>query len=474
MHPKRRKLTQRSGALQEAMVAPQSTRRERRPAPNTMVQQAVQVDADLAPNSLSSSSPGAPPGRARASGHSAGLIHHGWSVTVREGSRALVTEKGGQVSIVDGPARVLRWGRRIEAMKQYVAHPGEFLIVRHRDGRQSHLPGPASLWFDPREHVSVELEEALQIAAEEAVVVYTEADDGSVTRRIAPGPATFVPGAAEWLHTFSWHGTVGGQKVPGALEFQKLWLLPDQMYHDVAEVRTADDAVITIRLMIFFHLEDIDKLLATSHDPIGDFVNATTSDVVDFVRRRTFDAFKQSSDQLNALSTYKQLVARAEQCGYRIHNVVYRGYGAPPALQQMHDAATESRTRLQLERATQQQAQELEDFKQERALARAARERSEAASAFAHQADMRRRAQEEQLTAETTRRASERELVRLDTDATRRAAAEEDARQQAHLTRLAELGVDLTALLTQGRADRVIELRGGGEATHVHVAPTAG
>ncbi len=33
------------------------------------------------------------------------------------------------------------------------------------------------------------------------------------------------------------------------------------------------------------------------------------------------------------------------------------------------------------------------------------------------------------------------------------------------------MGVDLTAYLTQGRADRVIELRGPRGATHVHLGP---
>jgi hypothetical protein len=41
------------------------------------------------------------------------------------------------------------------------------------------------------------------------------------------------------------------------------------------------------------------------------------------------------------------------------------------------------------------------------------------------------------------------------------------AQQEALLQALKELGVDLTAYLTRGRADRVIELRGAG-ATHFH------
>jgi hypothetical protein len=42
------------------------------------------------------------------------------------------------------------------------------------------------------------------------------------------------------------------------------------------------------------------------------------------------------------------------------------------------------------------------------------------------------------------------------------------AQEQDHFRTLKELGVDLTAFLTQSRADRVIELRGNAPA-HVHL-----
>ena len=57
------------------------------------------------------------------------------------------------------------------------------------------------------------------------------------------------------------------RKVPKGLVFQKLWLMPDQMYHDVPDVRTADDAVLTIRLMIFFELLDIATMLEDDARP---------------------------------------------------------------------------------------------------------------------------------------------------------------------------------------------------------------
>jgi len=392
--------------------------------------------------------------------------------TVEEGQKALMTADDGKMQVIEGPAKVYRRGRRFEPMSHYIAHPGEFLVVRFRDGRQEHMVGPAHCWFDPRVHRSVTCEETLQIAANEAVVVYSESE-GEVTRRIAHGPAVFMPSPGEWLHTFSWHGSMGGAKVPNGLVFQKLWLMPDQMYHDVSEVRTADDAVLTIKLMIFFELVDIDRMLSTSHDPIGDFVNAATSDAVEFLSRHAFEEFKQNTEKLNDLSTYRQLTARAEQCGYRINKVVYRGYGAPPALQAMHDEAIQTRTRLQLDRQTEQQAQELSDFKLDRAMARADQERSAETRAFDQRLELERREREAALAAENDQRNADRALARRDAEQAAELDAERQARERAHLAALGQMGVDLTALLTRGAPDKVIEVRGGG-ASHVHLSPEAG
>jgi hypothetical protein len=398
--------------------------------------------------------------------------------TVQDGQRVRVVDEDGKVVIVSGPRRIFTWGKRVEAMVHYVAHPGEFLIVRFRDGRQEHVVGPADLWFDPREHAAVEKEDALQIASKEAVVVYAKDDQGVVKRRVVRGPAVFVPEPGEWLHTFSWHGSRGGeggyQKIPNGLVFQKLWFLPDQMYHDVPDVRTADDAVLTIRLMIFFELVDVDTMLDTTHDPIGDFVNAATSDVVDFTGKHDFQSFKQHTDKLNDLDTYRQLTGRAAQCGYRIDKVVYRGYGAPESLQRMHDEAIEQRTRLALTRATQEQEQDLEDFKLGRDMARAARHREEQQTAVSHEIDLTTRRQEAGLRDEAARRAFVREQTHQDTEQQAAFLRARDDAQRLHLAGLKALGVELTALLTQGRADRVIELRGDGVSPHLHLGQGAG
>ena len=410
-----------------------------------------------------------------------GAQHGAWSMwfyTVEEGQRALLVWRDGSMKIIQGPARVWRLGKQLRPMAHYVAHPGEFLIIRYRDGRQEHRPGPAHVWFDPREHMAITKEEALPISAKEAVVVYSEQDDAGdqVQRRLVYGPATFVPKPGEWLHTFSWHGSAPGldayRKVPNALIFQKLWLMPDQMYHDVTDVRTADDALLTIRLMLFFELRDIERMLVTSHDPIGDFINAATADIIEFVSRHDFESFKQSTEKLNDLTTYHQLVARAEQCGYTINKVVYRGYGAPASLQQMHDQAIESRTRLQLQRATEEQAQELEDFKQERRIGRDSKSRDEERDRVEHDLFVEQRRRLDQLEAERLRRELARQQAQADAEALRVQREAQLAQERAHLEELARMGVELTAYLTQHRADQVIELRGDasqGQATHLHL-----
>ena len=399
-----------------------------------------------------------------------------FTYVVEEGQRVLMRRPNGTMDVVAGPRRVWRGRNTFQPMPHFVAHPGDYLIVRYRDGRQQHLPGPSEVWFDSRVHQGVTCEEALQIAAKEAVVVYSSKEGTSaVQRRIEYGPTLFMPRPGEWLHTFAWHssdgGSQGARKQARGLVFQKLWLMPDQMYHDVPDVRTADDAVLTIRLMIFFELTDIDRMLEATHDPIGDFVNAATSDVVDFTGRHDFEAFKRNTDKLNELETYRQLTGRGAQCGYRITKVVYRGYGAPERLQQMHDQAIEARTRLQLDRATEQQAQDLEGFRLDSQLLRAGKRRGEQSSEVEHEMELARLRQEAELRDREARSAFDRQQAGLDAELRGRVQGERDSRQRGHLEALRALGVDLTAYLTQSRADRVIELRGPRGVTHLHLDP---
>jgi regulator of protease activity HflC (stomatin/prohibitin superfamily) len=413
--------------------------------------------------------------------------------TIAEGQRVVARRRNGRLDVIVGPRRVLNWRTRFEKMRHHVAHPGQYLTLRFRDGREAVKVGPTEMWLDPREHESIEVQECLDLAAKEAVVVYhtnhendsghenesfDDLEAGSTTkRRIFYGPGQFAPQPGEWLHRFSWHASHGGsrgeEKRPNALQFQKLALMPDQMYHDVRDVRTADDAVLTIRLMIFFELIDIERMLETTHDPIGDFINAATSDVVEFTGKRSFDQFKQETDKLNDSTTYTQLLHRAKQCGYRVNNVVYRGYGAPDSLQAMHDEAIQSRTRLRLERATEEQAQDVEDYRLSCQVERSERRRREQLTEVQHDLEVKRQQAEAEIKQKERQEDYRREQIRAANQLSLQQRQATDQQTQAHLSALREMEVDLTQYLTQARADQVIEVRGSSDVQpELHFANT--
>ena len=399
-----------------------------------------------------------------------GMFHY----TIEEGQRVLVRNHNGTSDIAIGPQRIWSLRKQFQPLVRHTAHPGQYLLVRFRNGTQEHIKGPIDLWRDPRIHSEIELKEGLALAGKEAVVVYGETSDGTTSRRIFNGPGLFVPQPGEWLHKFSWHASKGGsngvEKKPNGLQFHKLWLMPDQMYHDVRDVRTSDDAVLVVRLMIFFELLDIEKMLDTTHDPIGDFINAATSDVVEFTGKLTFEDFKLRTNQLNEITTYNQLLHRAEQSGYKINNVVYRGYSAPASLQRMHDEAIQARTKLQLENATERQSQDLEDYRLNCQIERAQRRRSEQSTEVEHDLAMERLRYEAKLSKERQQREFLRQQKGMESELAAELQRERDAQTRSHLHGLKEMGVDLTEYLTQNRADQVIEVRGKGTTSpHLHL-----
>ena len=205
--------------------------------------------------------------------------------------------------VVRGPARFVpaptERVKPIGPPARYTAAPGQYLAVRFHGGRTEHRPGPAELWLDPEQHAAVTVREAIPVDANEALVAYRPAAKdvaaagpaGEVQRTVLRGPVQHVPAPDGWLHTFRWHGADPKNprhKIPRALTFQKLRVIPDQMYVDVTDVRTADDALLTVQAMLFFELVDIERMLDQTHDPVADFVNAVTADVIDFAAARLF------------------------------------------------------------------------------------------------------------------------------------------------------------------------------------------
>lgn len=394
--------------------------------------------------------------------------------TIRQGIRVAVWNTAGEVRFVDGPRRLWLFRETIDPVARFSAKADEYLVVRFRDGTARHLRGPADVWWDAVQHESIEVQSLVPIDANEAIVIYRRGADGEVERYILRGPAQYMPQPEEWLHEFVWHGADKNnprEKVPYALRFRKLRVIPDQTYVNVRDVRTADDALLTVQVMIFFELADIERMLDQTHDPIADFLNAVTADIIDFAAARPFERFKRDTETLNNLPAYPNLTSRAERIGYRINKVVYRGYEANPRLQGMHDNAIEARTALQLEAETERQAQELADLKLAREAQRARRKREIDREENEHAQQMQQLAHEQALREKESLHRQEVEFKR-DVDALelehRKA---KNAEQAGYLKSIQDMDVDLTRYLVAQyqHPDRLIRIDGTGKGQfHLH------
>src|SRR5688572_33061321 len=94
--------------------------------------------------------------------------------TIRQGERAAVWDQRGALRIVDGPQRIVHFGRQVERLPRFVAGPDQYLVVAYQDGRRDHVRGPAAVWFDPVAHQEVTVQQALSLDANEAAVVYRQ------------------------------------------------------------------------------------------------------------------------------------------------------------------------------------------------------------------------------------------------------------------------------------------------------------
>jgi len=327
--------------------------------------------------------------------------HTGYFV-IPQGEQWSKVDADGSVSVVEGPKTLLCVNNVLKRMAGKVASESEYLELHYLDGSSKVVSGPCSIFEDGTVHSRIYVKKATSINNNEAVVVYREevvnakTDEKVVKRDVICGPQLYKPRqTSEWMHSFSWHGhdPSGGElarKRPHALKFDKLLLAPSSTYYDVENVRTADDALLTVRLMIFYAVADVCAMMDSTNDPIADIVNSVSSDVISFCAARSFEQFKETSEQLNNLGAYQSLVESVSSRGLKVSKVVFRGYIAPQRLQKMHDEAIERRTRLVLEREGEVQEQMLKDERLTKENEREATVRSMQKAKKLHEAEMQR------------------------------------------------------------------------------------
>jgi hypothetical protein len=69
------------------------------------------------------------------------------------------------------------------------------------------------------------------------------------------------------LHDFVWHGqdpSTPGRFIPQRAKFTELEHLPSEFQCNVNDVRTNDDTLITVKLMLFYQLEDVETMASAS------------------------------------------------------------------------------------------------------------------------------------------------------------------------------------------------------------------
>lgn len=380
-----------------------------------------------------------------------------------------------------------------------VADQDQYLRVCYRDGRKEHIRGPCFKFHDPIEHNSITTLDAICLDAFEAVVVYREtcrSPDGAtitpvepilelsdlsntklnkeaapelcvhdaVEKRVVRGPTLFIPAANEWLHEFSWHGSDPedkGRLIKGSKQFTQLRTVPAQLYYNVSDVRTQDDAMLVVKLMVFYHINSIEEMLDATSDPIGDFSNAVCADVIRFASAYTFEDFLQQTNSLNDLATFPVLVQRAEAVGFSIDKVVFRGYKASEHLQKVYDDAIQTRAHMRLKNEEAEQLEAAEDLKLVKRLERSQRERQLQLEEKNHQLSLAQIAHAHEMKVQ-------QEVASLRVESQRC----QMAGQLEHVKRLAELdsAVDLTKVIVSlNQVDSQVIRVEGPTDTQVHV-----
>jgi len=386
-------------------------------------------------------------------------------------------------------------------MRKHVCDEREYLKVEYETGITKHIQGPTSLFEDPTEILRITKHSLYKLSASEMIVVYREerplaseftkpsssvgytevigdsimmaskavAPDRSsrVVRTNIQGPCLYMVKETEWLHDFSWHGPQKDNKAhhdAGTRNFDVLKITPENLYYNVRDVRTSDDAIVSVKLMMFYHISDVEKMLDSTQDPIGDFLNAVCADVISFASTRDYETLLEDSRHLNDMENYAELRARAGEIGMRVTKVVYRGHHASAAIEKAHSAASAMRTKMRLESDVAREEQNLLDMKLAKEATRASAEREVKLRQLEHEIelkDMRHRAEREAkkqdhvAMLQEKKREQEAELVYR----CRRSEA-----RLAEVTELHKLGLDVTRYLCNPVPDRHVHITGGVEA----------
>eukprot|EP00657_Telonema_sp_P-1_P007573 TRINITY_DN2757_c0_g1_i2.p1 TRINITY_DN2757_c0_g1~~TRINITY_DN2757_c0_g1_i2.p1 ORF type:complete len:249 (-),score=87.97 TRINITY_DN2757_c0_g1_i2:76-822(-) len=213
--------------------------------------------------------------------------------------------------------------------------------------RDRHHTGPRDTLKDFR---------LIRMASNEAVCVVRQ--DG--VREVVRGrdqPKFFLD-PREKLHKFVLTG--GGDadglgKQPGALGFETLRLQPSQAYF-AFPVRTSDNTVLVLKLMIFMEIQDPEQFVR-SDDPFAVMFNFVMAETTELTGLLSFDDFKhlpgeRVQSHFTPRDQHAPLDFLIQQYGLVVSKVVLRGWAAEDKqVQRILDQAAAAQTQRDVERA---------------------------------------------------------------------------------------------------------------------------
>merc|ERR1711939_884687 len=348
-----------------------------------------------------------------------------------------------------GSGQKMLMGDQIEFLREYVADAIRYLVIVDKEGNTEHIPGPANVWFDPTKHRSIAVKRVIMLDSNEHIVSYLR-KDGTITRRVIEGPTVHIPASNEWVHEFKWKAKSALHDDGGT--FNVLKTLPDQFEVTIPRLRSLDNAEVSMNVMVFMQLVDVQKLLNSTHDPVTDLKVSITADLTEFVSKCTLDQLKERTHELNDLKMFRQSTQRADQIGYKVSKVTYRGYGFSREIDNMLKQNLVDETKLKIEKETAVKAQDIEDMKASRKVDRDLKWKE----------------------AEVTTNKLDLDIERTRADERRASAKATTDDETVHLEKLKALGVDLTQYLVAQRqkpADTEVRITSDEKAPvlHMHV-----
>eukprot|EP00298_Acanthocystis_sp_HF-20_P009571 c18385_g1_i1.p1 GENE.c18385_g1_i1~~c18385_g1_i1.p1 ORF type:complete len:409 (+),score=110.05 c18385_g1_i1:3-1229(+) len=285
--------------------------------------------------------------------------------TIKDGECCGIWKLNGKQKLVSGPRLIWVYFSRINFLTNFFADQNQYLVVVKNDGSVDHIRGPTSLFLNPLEHQSIKVANAIRLGSGESLVIIKVIDNINIERRIVLGPTLLFLEPNETEMVFSWHGLDPKKKddiryQPNKNKFSKLSTGKQQMYYNVENVRTSDNAIITLKLLIGFQLKKTELMLEKTEDPIREFIASIQRDVIEYFSSLTFEDFLSKTERFNTISSYPSLIKTAKSIGFIINGVVYRGYEASKTVQLTHDSSLHQRSLLREELDNKKQNLEIE------------------------------------------------------------------------------------------------------------------